>query len=96
MPYQVRLFLLVVGDTGSCYVTQHLELPFAPYPGLRLMFGNEEGWEELAEVTWDVASQRFVATLQPWDDGPFPFVEQLDLLRTQGWQVYESNSHPQA
>ena len=94
MGYPFRLVLLVVGDTGSCYATCDLQLPFAPFPGLRVVLGAEEEGEELVEVTWEVGRQRFVAALRPWEDQPFPLADQLALLRAQGWQVDEATFRP--
>jgi hypothetical protein len=50
MIYLIHLEKLVVGDTGSCLVGRDLELPFAPFPGLEIVFNDEAQGEKVAEM----------------------------------------------
>jgi hypothetical protein len=94
MLYNVRLALLVVGDTGSCYVERDLQLPFAPFPRLQLALGPEglveDAAEEVVNVYWEEKNQYFLAACKPWEDRRTSFEDQLATLRARGWQVQES------
>lgn len=92
MSYRVHLEKLVVGATGSCVVEREMELPFAPYPGLEIVLGEEDQGETIAEVVWVARANRFVVVVQPWKDADFDFRLQLATLIRQGWSLVDGYS----
>jgi hypothetical protein len=89
--FRVHLEKLVVGDTASCVMQQDLVFPFAPFPGLEIVFGDEEQGDTVAEVVWLVKAGRFVVTVQPWEAPATDFKVQMVSLKGRGWQVMEDS-----
>ncbi len=91
MLYLVLLEKMVVGDSGSCLMERDLVLPFAPFPGLEIVFDDEDQGETVAEVVWVLKARRFLAVVRAWEDRSFDFQVQKAVLVGRGWKVVEDS-----
>lgn len=81
------------GDVGQVYLTCEIQLPFAPYPGLRIQSEKLDpapgpDGPELWEVKWDADRARFMADMgMICDDDPLDLVLiDLKIWIDLGWR----------
>jgi hypothetical protein len=90
--YDVCLSLMILSHDGRAEVSRRLLLPFAPFPGLLIDFGDS-GCAHVAEVEWSVAGGYFRGQCLAFDERDLAAEDQggvgewLDHYLDCGWRL---------